>query len=335
LRLKTLRVNKKIVVPIAVVALLAAGTTAAAASGAGHERDSQHRASAASHNREVESARRHRVRPPTAPPVTVVPTTPTVDPTTPVATTTTPVPTTTTPVPTTTTPVPTTPVPTTTTPGTSLQAPVNLGSAASFAILSKAGITDVPASKITGNVGSSPITGAAIGLTCPEVTGTIYSVDATGPLACRVTDPTLLTTAVSDEELAYTDAAGRTNPDSVDLGAGEIGGMTLTPGLYKWNTGLSISTDVTLTGGANDVFIFQVAGTLNEAAAKNVILSGGVQAKNVFWQSAGGVTIGTTAHFEGTILGKTAIAMNTGASTNGSLLAQTAVTLDQNTVTLK
>jgi len=305
------------------VALLAAGTTAAAASGARHDSDSQHRASVASHNREVESARRHRVRPPTAPPVTVAPTTPTVDPTTPAPTTTTPAPTT------------TTPVPTTTTPGSSLQAPVNLGSAAGFAILSKAGITDVPASKITGNVGTSPITGAAIGLTCPEVTGTIYSADATGPLPCRVNDATLLTTAVSDEELAYTDAAGRTNPDSVDLGAGEIGGMTLTPGLHKWSTGLSISNDVTLTGGANDVFIFQVAGTLTEAAAKNVILSGGVQAKNIFWQSAGGVTLGTTAHFEGTILGKTQIALNTGASTNGSLLAQTAVTLDQNTVTVK
>jgi hypothetical protein len=147
-----------------------------------------------------------------------------------------------------------------------------------------------------------------------------------------VNNATLLTTAVSDEELAYTDAAGRTNPDSVDLGAGEIGGMTLTPGLYKWNTGLSISSDVTLTGGANDVFIFQVAGTLTEAAAKNVILSGGVQAKNIFWQSAGGVTLGTTAHFEGTILGKTQIALNTGATTNGSLLAQTAVTLDHATV---
>ena len=321
---KTLRVNKKIIVPIAVVALLAAGTSAAAASGAGHESDSQHhRADVASHNREVESARRHHVRPPTVPPVTVVPTTP-------VPTTTTPVPTTTTPVPTT-----TTPVATTTTPVASLQSPVNLGSAAGFAILSKAGITDVPASKVTGNVGTSPITGAAIGLTCPEVTGTIYAADATGPLPCVVNNATLLTTAVSDQELAYTDAAGRTNPDSVDLGAGEIGGMTLTPGLYKWNTALSISNDVTLTGGANDVFIFQVAGTLTEAAAKNVILAGGVQAKNIFWQSAGGVTLGTTAHFEGTILGKTQIALNTGATTNGSLLAQTAVTLDQNTVTVK
>jgi hypothetical protein len=215
------------------------------------------------------------------------------------------------------------------------QAPVNLGVAGTFAILTKSGITDVYASTINGNVGASPITGAAIGLTCPEVaTGIIYTVDAAGPLPCKVTNATLLTTAVGDEETAYTDAAGRTGPDFVDLGAGEIGGLTLTPGLYKWNTGLSISNDVTITGGADDVFIFQVAGTLTEAAAKNVILSGGVQAKNIFWQSAGAVTIGTTAHFEGVVLSKTMIAMNTGASVNGSLLAQTAVTLQQNVVTI-
>ena len=211
---------------------------------------------------------------------------------------------------------------------------MNLGTAGTFAVLSKSGVTNVYASTITGNVGASPITGAAIGLTCPEVTGTIYSVDAAGPLPCAVTDATGLTAAVSDEETAYNDAAGRTTPDFVDLGAGEIGGLTLAPGLYNWGTGVSISNDVTLTGGPNDVWIFQIAGTLNEASAKNVILAGGAQAKNVFWQTAGAVTIGTTAHFEGTILSKTMIAMNTGASTNGRLLAQTAVTLQMNAVTL-
>ena len=202
-------------------------------------------------------------------------------------------------------------------PGTSAtaaQAPVNLGTAGTFAILTKSGVTDVYASAINGNVGASPITGAAIGLECPEVmTGTIYSVDAAGP-ACKVTDATLLTTAVGDMETAYTDAAGRTFPDFIDLGAGEIGGLTLLPGLYKWNTGVSISTDVTLSGGPNDVWIFQIAGTIDQASAKNVTLTGGAQAKNVFWQSAGAVTIGTTAHFEGTILAKTMIAMKTHAS---------------------
>lgn len=214
------------------------------------------------------------------------------------------------------------------------QTPVNLGAASTFAILSKTGVTDVYSSAINGNVGSSPITGAAIGLACPEVmTGIVYSVDAAGP-ACKVTDPIGLATAVGDMQTAYGDAAGRINPDYVNLGAGEIGGLTLLPGLYQWDTGVNISNDVTLSGGPNDVWIFQVAGTLDESSAKNVTLAGGALAKNVFWQSAGAVSIGTTAHFEGTILSGTMIAMKTGASTNGALLAQTAVTLQQNTVTL-
>jgi hypothetical protein len=217
--------------------------------------------------------------------------------------------------------------------GFSSVAPVNLGTAGIFAILTSSGITDVYASKISGNVGASPITGDAIGLTCPEVSGTIYSVNAGGPLSCRVTNAPALTTAVQDEESAYTDAAGRTSPDFVNLGAGQMGGRTLAPGLYRWSTGVSISTDVTLVGGPNDVWIFQIAGPLTQASATTVRLAGGAQARNIFWQSAGAVTLGTGAHSEGTILAKTMIALNTGASTNGRLLAQTAVTLQQNRVT--
>jgi len=213
------------------------------------------------------------------------------------------------------------------------QAPVNLGTAGDFTILSKTGITDVYASSVVGNVGTSPITGAALLLTCGEVTGYIYTVDAAGPFPCRVTDATRLTTAIGDMEAGYNDAAGRVNPDVLNLGAGEIGGLTLAPGLYKWSTGLSISGDVTLAGGPNDVWILQVAGNLNEANGMNVTLTGGAQAKNVYWQTAGGAVIGTHAHFEGTILSKTMIAMRTKASINGRLLAQTAVTLQMNTVT--
>ena len=123
---------------------------------------------------------------------------------------------------------------------------VNLLSAANFAILSKSGITNVPTSAITGAVGASPITGAAILLTCREVTGVIYTVDAAGPLPCRKTDPSRLTTAVQNMESAYNNAAGRTNPNFLNLGAGNIGGMTLRPGLYKWTTGVTIPTNVTL-----------------------------------------------------------------------------------------
>ena len=212
-------------------------------------------------------------------------------------------------------------------------APVQLGSAGTFAVLSKTGVTDVYASAIIGDVGASPITGASILLTCGEVSGTIYSVDAAGPAPCAVLDSVFLTTAVHDMESAYDDAAGRVAPDFTELGAGEIGGLTLVPGLYKWATGLSISTDVTLSGGPDDVWIFQVAGPLNQSTATRVTLAGGAQARNIFWQAAGAVTIGSTAHFEGVVLGKTMIAVNTGASVNGRLLAQTAITLQMNPVT--
>lgn len=214
------------------------------------------------------------------------------------------------------------------------QAPVNLGTAGTFAILTKTGVTDVYASAINGNVGSSPITGAAIHLTCPEVaTGTIYSVDAAGPLPCRITNATFLTAAIGDMQIAYADAAGRSLPDATELGAGQIGGLTLAPGLYKWSSNVLISNDVTLSGGPNDVWIFQIAGEINQASATHVILTGGALAKNVFWQAAQGVAIGTTAHFSGVLLGQTMIAVKTGASVNGRLLAQTAVTLEQNAVT--
>ena len=214
--------------------------------------------------------------------------------------------------------------------GTTL-AGVNLRVAGDFVILSKTGITNVPTSAITGDIGTSPITGAALGVPCSEVTGTMYAVDAAGP-ACAVTDASRLTTAVLDMQAAYTDAAGRSNPNFLNLGAGDIGGLTLTPGLYKWTSAVIIPTDVTIFGGPNDVWIFQVAGTLGMASAVKITLNGGAQAKNIFWQTAGAVTLGTTSHFEGNILGQTGINLQTGASINGRMLAQTAVTLQMNTV---
>jgi len=214
------------------------------------------------------------------------------------------------------------------------QTPVPLGTAGPFAILTKSGITDVFPSAINGDVGASPITGAAIHVRCVEMmTGTVYSVNAAGPLPCRVTDPTLLTKAVGDMEIAYTNAAGRKNPNFINLGAGKIGGLTLVPGLYKWTTGVLISKSVTISGGPDAVWIFQIAGTLSQANATRVILKGGARPKNIFWQTSGAVVIGTTAHFEGAILARTMIAMKTGASANGRLLAQTAVSLEQNAVT--
>jgi hypothetical protein len=214
------------------------------------------------------------------------------------------------------------------------QSPVPLGKAGIFAILTKTGITDVSPSAITGDIGASPITGAAIHVTCAEmVTGTIYTVNAAGPLPCRVTDPTLLTTAVANMQTAYTNAAGRTNPNFTNLGAGHIGGLTLAPGLYKWTTGVSISSNVTISGSATDVWIFQISGKLTQASATQMILAGGALPQHIFWQTSGSVVIGTTAQAEGVILSKTLIALKTGASAKGRLLAQTAVTLEQNAVT--
>jgi hypothetical protein len=131
---------------------------------------------------------------------------------------------------------------------------------------------------------------------------------------------------------AYTDAAGRA-PDYTELGTGNIGGMTLAPGTYKWSTGVLIPTSVTLNGGPNDVWIFQIAQGITQASATQVILTGGALPKNIFWQVFGVVNIGTTAHMEGVVLSQTAITLATGASVNGRLLAQTAVTLDSNAVT--
>ncbi len=212
--------------------------------------------------------------------------------------------------------------------------PVDLGVSGDFAILSKSGITNVPPSVITGNVGTSPITGAALLLTCPQVIGNMYTVDPAGPLPCRITDAPGLTTAVLNMQAAYTDAAGRSNPDYLNQGAGIIGGLTLYPGLHKWTSTLLIPTDITISGGPDDVWIFQVAGTLTMSSAVRMNLSGGAQASNIFWQVSGAVTLGTTSHFEGNLLGATSIAVQTGATVNGRLLAQTAVTLQMNTVAL-
>lgn len=224
-------------------------------------------------------------------------------------------------------------------------AAVNLAGTGNFAILSSTGITNTGshASAIVGDIGASPITAAALdNVFCSEITGQIFGIDAAytgnGNITCfagSAADKTLVDNAVLDMGTAYNAAAGRTSPDYTELGAGEIGGLTLVPGLYKWGSGVSISNDVTLSGGANDVWIFQIAGDLTMASAKNVTLAGGALAKNVFWQVAGGagVTVGTTAHFKGVVLASKAIALETGASVNGRLFSKTAVVLDQNAVT--
>lgn len=216
-------------------------------------------------------------------------------------------------------------------------APVDLGTAGNYAILAKSGISTVPNSVITGDIGVWPIAATAItgfGLTAdatnvfstsPQITGKAFAANYASPTGSN------LGTAVGDMGAAYTDAAGRA-VNYTDLFTGDLSGKTLTPGVYKWNTAVAINSDVTLNGGPNDVFIFQVAKGINQATGTKIILTGGAQAKNIIWQAAETVAIGTGAHFEGIVLGKTNISMGTHASINGRLLAQTAVTLIKNTV---
>jgi hypothetical protein len=219
----------------------------------------------------------------------------------------------------------------------SLGVPVDLRTAGNYVILAKTGISTVAPAAVVGDLGVSPaaatyITGFSLALsathtysTSSQVTGKVYAADYMTPT------PANLTTAIGDMMLAFTTAAGRA-PDVINLGAGNIGGKTLSAGVYKWGTGLLIPSDVTLTGSATDVWVFQIAGDLIIANATHVVLAGGGVPKNIFWQVSGLVDIGTTAHCEGVILTMTAATLKTGASLNGRLLAQTAVNLDSNAV---
>lgn len=218
-------------------------------------------------------------------------------------------------------------------------APVGLGTAGNFVVLAKSGVSATGTTRIVGNVGVSPVAASSItgfGLiadstntfsTSSLVTGSVYAADMAPPT------PSNLTTSIANMQTAYTDAAGRA-ADVTELGAGNIGGLTIAPGTYKWGTGVLIPSNVTLSGGPNDVWIFQIAQTLSVSSGVIVSLSGGAQPTNVFWQVAGQATLGTTSAFKGIILGQTAIVLSTGAVLNGRALAQTAVTLDANSVSV-
>src|ERR1700686_4660025 len=217
--------------------------------------------------------------------------------------------------------------------------PVDLKTAGDFVILTETGITTTGTTTVVGDMGVSPIAATAMtgfGLiadatntfsTSSLVTEKIYAADYAPPT------PTKMTTAISDMETAFTDAAGRKSPNFTELAGGDISGQTLLPGLYKWGTGVLITdAGITIAGGPNDVWIFQIAGDLIVNNAAMVTLIGGAQAKNIFWQVSGKATLGTTADVKGIILSQTLISMNTGAKLSGRALAQTAVTLIANTV---
>lgn len=224
---------------------------------------------------------------------------------------------------------------------------VNLGTAANYVILAKTGASTVPASVVTGNVGLSPaargfLTGWSLiaeptdtAYTSAQVVGGghLYAADMVGG-----TTTVDLTTAVGDMQTAYTAAAAMA-PAGGGLttacpGAGTMTALTIAPGVYTCAVPVGITGSITLNGTATDVWVFKFAQTLTQAAATQVNLTGGALAKNVFWQVAGNVDIGTTALMQGVILGKTLINLQTGATENGRMLAQTAVTIDKATVTV-
>ena len=199
-----------------------------------------------------------------------------------------------------------------------------LGGAGDFVVLAGSTVTSSGATTLTGDVGVSPGT-AVTGFPPATLTGSIH----TGIAPSAVT-------GMADLTLAYNDAAGRTlGPVTL---AGNLGGLTLPPGLYKSTSSLSISSgDLTLDaqGDANAVFIFQMASTLTTTSGRAVVLSGGARAGNVFWQVGTSATLGTTSAFKGTIMADQSITLNTGATLDGRALARIgAVTLAGNAIVM-
>ncbi len=205
---------------------------------------------------------------------------------------------------------------------TTTQSTITLAGASNLAVLAGSSITNTGATTITGDLGLSP--GSSVGGFPPGIlNGTQHINDV------------ISNQAKLDLTAAYNDAAGRTSTDIVTL-SGNIGGLTLTPGLYKSTSSLAISSgDLTFDakGNANAVFIIQIATTLTTTSGRKVILSGGALASNIFWQVGSSATFGTTSVFKGTVMAMQSITFNTGATLDGRGLARTgAVTMAGNTI---
>ncbi|KIJ24908.1 hypothetical protein M422DRAFT_194148, partial [Sphaerobolus stellatus SS14] len=215
---------------------------------------------------------------------------------------------------------------------------IDLGTSGNFVILAQTGITNVPDSAITGNIGVSPTSAAAITgfsliqdpsgtfATSTQVVGSVFAADYTSPT------PSTLTTAVLDLQAAFADGNNRTANATINLGAGTLTGLTLTPGLYTWANSVDITTSLTLSGSATDTWILKIAGGLNLAPAESIILSGGALAKNIFWVVSGAVNVGGTSGFAGILLAAIDVTLITGSTLNGRILSQTAVALQKATV---
>ncbi len=203
-----------------------------------------------------------------------------------------------------------------------VQSPIAMGAAANLAILAGSAVSNTGATVITGDLGLSP--GTSVGGFPPGIlNGTLHINDA------------IATQAKMDLTAAYNNAAGRTATDIVTL-SGNIGGLTLTPGLYKSTSSLAISSgDLTFDakGNANAIFIIQIASSLTTTSGRKVFLAGGASASNIFWQVGSSATFGTTSAFKGTVMAMQSITFNTGATLNGRALARSgAIVMAGNTI---
>ncbi len=217
-------------------------------------------------------------------------------------------------------------------------AAVNLISTNGFAILAGASIVDASLSSITGNVGVYPASGTFNALSCAEVTGTFYSSDAAGPL-CKVTNGSLLSQAKTDLTAAYTAAANETPATTLAGADNQLGGKTLTSGIYTFSAAATANVIGTLTldggGDPNAVFVFQTASTLVTDSGSIVKLVNGARSCNVFWQVGSSATLGTGTTFVGTIMADQSITDAGGSTVDGRLLARVAtVTVNNTTITV-
>jgi hypothetical protein len=208
---------------------------------------------------------------------------------------------------------------------TTVQGTVTLAGTSNLAILSGSAVTNTGATNITGDLGLSP--GTSVGGFPPGILiGTLHINDA------------IATQAKLDLTAAYNDLAGRTCTDIVTL-SGNIGGLTLTPGLYKSTSTLAISSgDLTFDakGDANAVFIIQIASSFTTTSGRKVILSGGASAANIYWQVGSSATFGTTSVLKGTFMVMQSITFNTGATLDGRALARIGgITMAGNTIVVQ
>jgi len=216
-------------------------------------------------------------------------------------------------------------------------APVDLGSADDYVILTKTGVTTTGVTHVTGDMATSPIAETAMtGFTLMRSIDNDYSTSSlvTGMVTSATHDeptPTILTTAIGDMETAYTAAAGAI-PDSHEFLDGGLTSQTLAPGVYKWTNTVNFSSQLTFDGSATDIWILQIAKDLVVASGAEVILSGGALAKNIFWQVAQAAEFGSSSSVKGVFLVKEGMAFNAGSSLNGSAFSQTAVTMIATTI---